>query len=271
MNSSSCSAFVPLGLILLSSTNAFSLFVCILAVILMCSLKLHKKPVYRLALYQVLAAMMFTIVCGIQMISIHHPPPKGRYLQLCKALAYLDVFSLWAKTLFTVCGSIHLFCFVVFFKNLRRYEALYVIVSTLLPGIIAAVPLTTETYGLSGSWCWIESWKNNCPNETLLVGGVEQFALWYGPSLILVSIASIAMIIMMIILFRRKCGRRWISDGDSSRQSSSDTHGEAMKQLLPLSAYPITFLIFLIPPFINRVYDATLACAEHCSTSGQCY
>ena len=57
--------------------NGVSVVVCLLAVILILRLKLHKKLVYRLALYQVLSALVTASVGAMQVVVINYDEFKN--------------------------------------------------------------------------------------------------------------------------------------------------------------------------------------------------
>lgn len=254
MNSSSCGGnMYNTSLIVDSATNGASIPVCMVAAIMVFAYKLHRKTVYRLALYQVLTAAAMAVIHVIQVVIIDYCE------DVCKAFAYLTLFVEWAKLLLSTWVTLHLFVFAVFHKNLRRCEAVYVVTSLAIPALIASLPFATSSYGLAGSWCWIKSrtYVSNgsaCYEERVLVGTIEQFALWYGPSLLLLFISSVAMVLMMIVLGQRMCGGQL--DTGKRHCRYKDQHWKAFKQLLPLAAYPIVYFIFTIPPFVYRVYRA---------------
>ena len=56
--------------------NGVSVLVCLLAVIFVFCLKLYKKLVYRLSLYQVLASLAFATVETLQIIFINYGTSK---------------------------------------------------------------------------------------------------------------------------------------------------------------------------------------------------
>ena len=108
------------------------------------------------------------------------------------------------------------------------------------------MPLITKTYGRNpdGAFCYIYDAYND-------VASIERFALWDGPAIIILLAASIAMVVMVIKLTGRVClisRYEPITDGDQ--------YWKALKQLLPLAAFPIVFLICEIPVFIYHVYAA---------------
>eukprot|EP00731_Ephydatia_muelleri_P031039 Em0022g553a len=255
MNNSSCDGYSETGATVLASTCALSFLVCLVAVVLVFVLRLYKLVVYRLALYQVLAALVNSGQYVINIININYSESPEVYANLCSTLAYVSLSSAWAKMLLTLFVSVHLFCFAVLHKNLKRLEPLYILVSLTAPPAIAAVPAITHSYGLSGSWCWIASWHDNCPSRPFTTAIIEQFALWYGPSMLILALASIAMVVMVIVLISRMY------------RFGSIRHNQnwnALKQLLPLCVYPIIYFSLHVPPFVFRIISAS-----HKPTSGQ--
>ena len=86
----------------------------------------------------------------------------------------------------------------------------------------------------------------------LLDGIIEQFALYYAPGLACLAIDSVLAAAMVTILYTRV-------HREKKRDPTIKWHPleEAIKQILPLVAYPVLFLLLLLPGFVNRVYGAT--------------
>ncbi|KAL5509160.1 hypothetical protein EMCRGX_G004472 [Ephydatia muelleri] len=169
--------------------NGVSVLVCLLAAILLCCLKLYKKIVYRLALYQILSALaMASVGAAMGVVSINSSIIHGR---VCTAIGFLGVYTEWTKLLFTMWVTFHLFCFAVLHKNLKKLEVLYVVTSLLVPALIAIVPLVTKAYGLNsdGDACYIYA------NRSYAL--VERLALWDGPAMLMLIAASTAMVVMV--------------------------------------------------------------------------
>ena len=238
-------------LIARSASNGISVLVCFAALVLVCALRLYKVAVYRLSLYQVLTALAFSIVSTIQVMMVDYDTDVDVYSRVCIVMAYAFTCIALSKLMFSLWVTFHLVSFAVCQKNLKRLEVLYVMSSLVIPALVAVVPFTTDTYGLSGSWCWIETWKGNCPNETSLEGVIEQFSLWLGPAMFTLLASSTAMVVMVIVLAYRVLHRlEYMSVSDRNQ------YWTALKQLLPLAAYPILFCIFFVPVFVQRVSDA---------------
>eukprot|EP00731_Ephydatia_muelleri_P013146 Em0007g456a len=228
----------------LAVANGVSVLVCLLAAILLCCLKLYKKIVYRLALYQVLSALaMASVGAAMGVVFINYDESPTIYGRVCTAIGFLEVYTEWTKLLFTMWVTFHLFCFAVLHKNLKKLEVLYVVTSLLVPALIAIVPLVTHSYGLNsdGDVCYIYA--------NTSVAFIERLALWDGPAMLILIAASTAMVVMVTKLTIQVCRRSKyepITDGDQFTK--------ALKQVLPLAAYPILFFIFEIPVFIFHVY-----------------
>eukprot|EP00731_Ephydatia_muelleri_P034757 Em0075g10a len=226
------------------AANTIAALVCLLAIILVLRLKLYKMVVYRLALYQVLAGLTFATIEASEIVFVNYSSDVSVYAKVCTAIGWVVVYTQWMKLLFTMWVTVHLFCFAVFYKNLKRFEALYVVTSLLVPALIASVPLTTRSYGLGPSGkCYIYINESNRP------AFIERFALWDGPAMLTLLTASAAMVFVVVKLGRRVCGR-------DAREPLTDggQHWKALKQLLPLAAFPLLFFVFTIPVVINDVY-----------------
>ena len=232
-----------------SATNVISVLICLLAVTLVFRLKLHKKVVYRLALYQVLSSIALAMAELSQLILFYYHNSPELYGRLCVAIAWFDMYSLWMKLLFTLWTTFHLFYFAMFHKNLKRLEALYVCTSLIVPVGVASVPLTTGSYGFSPiDGCYITAYENS---TTLRGAIIERFALLDAPAMAMLLVASAAMVVMVIRLRRiywrlRRNSQPSTAGGDHFRR--------ALSQLLPLAVFPITFFVFIIPVLVYDIY-----------------
>ena len=230
--------------VIITGTNSVSVLVCLLAIFLVYRLGLYRRVVYRLALYQVLASLAFATIEVFQIIFVNYTSAPAVYDRACIAIGWIILYTRWVKVLFTTWVTFHLFYFAVLHKNLKRFEILYVVTSLLIPALIAAIPLTTSTYGVNKlGICFLFA-----VNDTNHVVAIETFSLWFGPATFILFALSIAMIVMVITLARRVCSR--------SNYESITEGGQfwtVVKQLLPLSAFPVLFFVFIIPVFITGV------------------
>ena len=249
-NTSSCvvTDFNRTAALVYSSTGGVAFLVCAAAIVQFLIMKLYKKVVYRLALYPVVSALIHAIVGAVQLTFVVgnrtiFDKMSGRP---CVALGFFHEYTIMLKLMFTLWVTFHIFCYAVFYKNMKRLEIMYVITSLLLPLLISILPFTTNTYGLAGSWCWIRSESQECPGQQNIAGLVEQFALLYVPGVIALAMQSVAMVTIIVILCYRA---KWNTLYDHGVMQTL-----VLKQMLPLAAYPITFCALFLPPFINRAY-----------------
>ena len=232
-----------------AAINSVSVLVCLLAVIMVCALKLHKKVVYRLALYQVLSSLLFAIVETLQIIIVNYreAPQSHQYRQACAFVGWLDMYTRWVKLLFMTWVTFHLFCFGVLRKNFDKLEIVYVVTSVFVPAIIAVIPLTTGTYRLSPlyAYCFIYSRSNNHWTDL-----IESIVLWDVPAMVILLAASVAMVTMVVTIAKLLCRK--------SRYEpivGGDHFWKTLRHLLPLAAFPILFFIFAIPSLIFHIYS----------------
>ena len=210
--------------------------------------KAHQVVSQRLVLY----LLSSTLVCaGIQVVQA--AVIYQNILVLCKTLAFLNQYSALLKMIFTSWITFYLYVLVEFSHNLnkRKHEVFYVISSLLMsiPLPTACVPLITNTYGQAGAWCWIKATDSNC--EPLRTGMIEQFALWYGPIVVLTVVDVLAVIRNAHIL----CKRAWKYDREfHDPLLPKQNHRAALKEVLPLIAYPIAFHVAILIALADRIY-----------------
>ena len=231
-----------------TAINSIAVIVCLLAAILVFALKLHKKVVYRLALYQVLASLSFATVETLQVMFINYDNLEESevYGHLCTAIGWLSIYTRWVKLLFTMWVTVHLFCFGVLRKNLDKFEALYVVTSLLVPAPMAAIPAITNNYTRSPfhSYCYIYN-SSGSDQATELV---ERLTLWDVPAICILIASTVAMGLLVIKILRAKLlmepiiGGKWF--------------WKALKELLPLAAFPVLFFIFIVPSLVFHIYAA---------------
>ena len=215
---------LPLQIFL--SISFISVLLCLVTVAVVCKQRLHKTLVYRLAMYQILSAMEFSILWIIVYTKSLYP------LKVVIVLDSLLMGSSFIKLMFTVWISIHLFALAVFHKNLQRFERLYVVSSLLIPLAVTIVLLGINLTGCYGNRTY--------PWEEIIF--IIIFAV-----LVLVSLL---MVVMGTILCHRACRRRNAVLSEYDKQ-----HKKVLHEMLPLLLYPIFFLLFTMPIFVFVVHD----------------
>ena len=255
-NATNCSALAgrdATGILVASIViSGVSIVVASIPAIVVFCLKLHRQFTYRVALYQVLGAILYHcagLLATLAPLAIGHF--QSYFTPICQLAAFSLTFFFWLKLLFVSFIVVHLFIFAVIYRSIKRFEPAYIVCSVVLSLVVATVPFMTKTYGLSGPWCWIENREDDCSTQVLLDGVIEQFALYYGPGLAFLAVDFAVVIVMVTILVVRVHRER------KDMKNTNHPLQEALKQIIPLVAYPVLFLFLLVPGFANRVYGAT--------------
>ena len=245
-------------LTVLECTASLSIIMGIVAILLLLYLRFHKLFTYRLAMYQVLSAVMFSFTFCFAFSSMFYSGNRPPYVIICKIQAFFAEYFIWMKLLFTISLTFHLFCLVVFMKNLTRLELPYVLLSTLFPLLISWIPFIHNNYGVAGAWCWIRDWKDDCATQHYLEGIIEQFTLWYGPLFVFMTVSVIAIVVIIIVMVWRVCREQQpasqplLQNNDIIRRM----HKEMLKELLSLLVYPTIYYCIYLFPLANRINNA---------------
>ena len=238
-----------------SGTGLVSLTMCLIAASLVLYMRLYKFFIYRLALYQILSSLFFSAVQVSLLTLLNYD--SDYYQQIaCQTTAFLMEYFVWIKLLFTLCLVFHLFSLVVCLQNFKKLEIGYVLFSILFPLLYTWIPFIHNSYGVAGAWCWIRDWKDDCATQKYLEGVIEQFALWYVPLFISLTLTVIFVLIILIVLAQRAYTLKNSENECLIKNHEHHQNKKAIKELLPLLAYPVIFYVLSLIPIINRVYSA---------------
>ena len=238
-----------------SGTGLLSLIMCLIAVSLVLCLRLYKHFSYRLAMYQILSSLCLSVVELSFLAVINYD--GNIYQQIaCKIISFLLEYIAWIKLLFTICLVFHLFCLVVCLKNFQKLEIGYVLFSIMFPLFYSWIPFIHNSFGIAGAWCWIRDWKDDCATQKYLEGIIEQFVLWYGPLFISLTLTVVAVFMITIVLAQRAYAHKNSESECLIENQEHNQNKKAIKELLPLLAYPVIFYILILFPLVNRIYNA---------------
>ena len=245
-------------LIAMTSTSAVSTLMCIVTIAIVLCLKLYKYFVYRLAIYQVVAALLFSMTVLIECLVVLNMNYRSTLFHsiACKTIAFLIQYTMWVKLLFTLCLVSHLFCLAVCLKNFVKLEVIYILLSVLFPLLHVWIPFIHNSYGIANAWCWIRNWNDNCPNRKYKEGIIEQFVLWYGPLFVSLTVCLFMVIGILFVLTCRACRHHETEAEPLMINQEQNRNKTVLKQLLPLLAYPIVFYMLVLFPLIDRIYGA---------------
>ena len=233
-------------------TAMCSVLCCVFALGTVVFLRLYNHFIYRLAMYQVLASLSLSFSEGLVLMLYNYDGSEMYYKVTCKTTAFLLEYTSWLKLSFTNWLTFHLFAYVVFFKNLKRLEWLYISSSVLGPLLFVWIPFIHNSYGLAGAWCFIRSWRDDCATQKFVESIIEQFVLFYAPSVLFLGLNILAIITMFAVLLHRG----YHSPEERPLLVHGDQRNALLKQLLPLLVYPIIYFMLILFPLANRLYMA---------------
>ena len=241
-------AWIRVGMSILAA------MMCCLAIVMIVFFKAYKRFVHRLALYLSIAALFSAPTFAIELVPVQekygHAVIRNEYKPFCTAIGFLTEYVLWVILILTCWIALHLFILGVFKRNYTslKYEAGGIITSLAVPVVFSIIPLihfkNGRLYGLSGAWCWIKIFDKDC--DLYVDGIIEQFVLWYGPVMFFVGLNFLAMLAVIIVLYR----------GTKGDPDQIHIYKTAVKEALPLLFYPVLFSAVYSLAFANRVYYA---------------
>ena len=239
------------------SVSALAIIACALAVILIIVLKLYRKFLNRLVLYLMVAAASNSIAFILAITPIHHSNGELQVREgldgLCAAFGFINHMTEWIfhGTMAWVIVYLTLMAVFKYQANKPKHEVSGLIIILLFPFIINWIPFVNDMYGLAGIWCWIKLTNGDCHSDHTL-GVVYHFTLYYGPFGIFVFGSYVAFIAIVITL----CKERVESGRERAESFKKEAHRRALKEALPLLAYPLIYNIFYFIMLANRVYNA---------------
>ena len=229
-----------------------SVIVCVAAVILLVYKKLYTSFNYRLILYLLVASIINSVVDSLQMPFYWYGDlnSKPGLESFCQVLGYCELYCAWNMSFIIFFINVEIFVMVTYSHQLIKLEKPCTATCFILPCFIAAVPLSTNSYGLVGHFCTLKQ------NKTEQGRGTDpaQYYAWNVPGLIIAGIGVI-MIIAAILklaykLYEMKSTNNPEREGllDNRDQES---HSKALKETIPLAIYSLTVLALLITDMLS--------------------
>ena len=224
--------------------------ICVISIISTVALKLHKQLVYRLSIYQVVSALAYGVVSFLDVLQSSMMDDEGNiYSPICLLNAFSVTYTLLVKAFLATLLTVHLFLFSMCYTNFRKLEVFSLVIALVVPAIMAAVPFTTNTYGQQVKkwpWCGIQQHDFSCPPGSLHAGIVEIIVLWYVP----LGVCFVSMVLMTAVMLSVLTLR-----ASRLRHHWSLKNREALMQMLPLIAFPVSFCVLEAIMIIHFAYD----------------
>lgn len=239
--------FAPL-LIVFSSSGAVCTVLSVVAIFFMILFGLFKVLTHRLILNMLIGILFFSLSMTIQCLGLWLDYWHGNNMIVCIIDAFLVEWSLWVMLLSTSMMTLHLTSMVLFpthYETLTKLDLFYFLFPWISPLFIAWIPFIHHDYGLSGPWCWIRIYNDDC---TLNKGAVaEMYGVLFGDVFVGLIINNVCLVTIAITLCKRAC----------IKNEMSLEYRKALKQTLPLVVYPITYQFMTSFAIADRIYQST--------------
>ena len=234
-------------LIVFCSSGSVSAVITLFVIAAMIFFQLYKLLTHRLIINMLVSIFLFCMVAAAQFVGLWHNYWKGEHYGECVAGGFFMEYIMWGMLLTTLMMTVHLTSMVMFplyYEKVAKLQPFYLAFPWILPLLIVWIPFINNNYGISGPWCWIRLYNEDCSQN--MKGVIEMYALWYGELVIGLILNNIGLLVIAITLCKRSC---------STNEMTLD-YRKALKQALPLVIYPITVQFLSAFVIANRLYQS---------------
>ena len=223
-----------------TAISVSTVLVAPLAIVMTVCFGLCKQLSYRLAVYQIVAAFLRGSVNALQILFINYDRNPSVYGPLCVTVSTILQSASWAELLFATWVTFHLFCFSVFYRNLKKLEILYVSSTLIVSLVLSLIPVATKSYGKGeDGGCWFL--------HTINGGEIERYVLWSVPVLVVLIGNTLGVVTLVtVVVCRLKAGKY---------RTVGSQHRKALRQMLPLLAYPVICCLLFLPTVTKTSYN----------------
>ena len=235
-------------------TGAVSAFTCILAITLIVVFRMYKLLTNRIILYLLVGSLFFCLATVFLILALWQNYWKGEHYKWCVAEGFFIGYSELVMLFSTLMVTLHLTLMVLhdsYYKKITTHtwctctilDVVYLLFSWILPLIIACIPFVHNNYGLSGPWCWIRLYNDDCSwNKE---GMREVYGTFYVELALGLILNDIALAVVLLTLCKRSCHNNTTLD-----------YCKALKQTLPLIFFPIIYQVLSWIALANRIYQS---------------
>ena len=213
------------------SSSSLSLFGCVVVVLLISILDKFKSITQRLIFWLSVSGLLRSVALLLKNVHETH-------IAYCRFKGFFHNYFSWAVLLWVCMITVNNFLLIVKRKPYKEFYKWYHAIVWLGSLFWAMVPFFEDAYGQAGIWCWIQHKR-------------YQFTVWYGPMIVLCSCMFAAH--LYLLYFVRKSKRKILTRSTEEKKSQKKMRNE----LEVILVYPLLYILFSIPIFIYRVYNAT--------------
>ena len=231
----------------ISSASALvSVITCTGVIALIILFKKYNFFIQRLILYLTIVALAEAVAVVLHRVdyNVTNSATEG----FCVFIGFVDQTTSWSILIAISCITVNLLLNAVFHIRTEKFEKIYFILIFVFPLTFNWIPFIELAYGSAGAWCWIRSENKDCSSFTF--GVVLRFVLWFVPLYVILIILTV---IYIFILYKiTKDRHKWEGKFDPDSQRLKE---QMQKEVKPLIAYPLIYLLINVVPLINRIHN----------------
>ena len=228
---------------------------CILAIVLILSVKAYHSFVYRLMLYLAFVTLCLEATIGLQALPIEYVTfdnesgagiydVRRGWGGICTGIAYAYQ-TLWFVQVFTIAWiCVYIFALSVLNVALkeRNHQVAGICCVILLPLLISWIPFVNQRYGFTrrSYVCWI---IDACTDSDIMVGHLMQLFISSLPAALVLAI-GLGLLCTVAIKFCKRFGHRYLWP----------QHKMALKEISPLLTYAIFNCVVTILGCVLHMY-----------------
>ena len=209
---------------------------------------------YRLTIYLAVGGILHSMSNILQIIPVDVQKPdsspvsvRAGWWGVCQFAGFMLQYVVFVQAFTIVWTCLYVFILVIYQKqyNHFKHEVAGVTTIILAPLLFTWEPFVTNSYGLLGTRCWIVD--DNCDSgyDRLLA---YQLTINIVPILLL-SIVSVVLVVLAVLSLAKQ---KFI------RKDLTLQHWQAIKELLPLTIYPLVYILIFFGRMIALVSDKYL-------------
>ena len=224
----------------------FSLLAACFVIIVMVFLR--KWPFFsqRLILYLAIATILTSMSTILHRVDYNNEK-SDFYVIFCQIGGFLEQVTSWIFLNANSCITFYLFANVVLRVKTERFEVIYGLYIFVFPFLFNWIPFIYSAFGRSGAWCWIRS-RDSPTCDDFAFGKILIFALWFIP--LYLTLFTLLVAYAIIIYKLHQISKEWTG---KTTNSNEEFQKMVRKDVLPLMAYPLIYLVLCIFPTANRI------------------
>ena len=237
-----------------STFGAIAFLFYIATILLIFTSRLYRVFAHRLTLYLAIGGLLRAVTLWLTVVPLDIQLPENHsaslrdgsgWESLCVLGGFLTQYSVFLQTFTVVWICAYVFVAVVLQKQLQalKHEIIGLVTVLSAPLMFTWEPFVTNSYGLTGTRCWIKNSVCDSYDSRALIYGLVIHVV---PHLLL-TLTGLVLLITAIISLARKVSVK-------SPKPIDRLYCVTMKGILPLMVYPLFYSLIYLMSVISLIW-----------------